>query len=106
MTSPTPKSRGKTVVLWIIAVGIMVPGGVGFFDKLIQFFRTFASDEAGGFTLVPIMNYLLVAAGFICLLIWAVARGMFRDIEGPKYTMLEREARLERSEGRQWSDEG
>lgn len=103
MTTP-PKRRAKTVALWVIALLIILPGGAGFIDKLVQFFRTFAEEEAGGFAIVPIMNYLLVAAGFVCLLVWAVVRGMFRDIERPKYTMLEREARLDRNEAREWSD--
>lgn len=95
-----PPSRAKSIVVWVIAILILLPAGAGFIDKLVQFFRTFGLEE-GGFTIIPIMNYLLVAAGFICLLIWAVARGMFRDIEGPKYTMLEREEELERSESRE-----
>jgi hypothetical protein len=50
------------------------------------------------------MNYLLVAAGFGCLLVWATARGMFRDIEKPKQTMLDRERALDEREGRRWSE--
>ncbi len=97
-------SRGKRITLWVIAVGIIVPAGYGFVDKFVQFVRTLDSEQGGHFTIIPIANYLLVTAGFVCLLIWAVTRGMFRDIEGPKYTMLEREAELDRREGHDWSE--
>jgi len=97
------RPRAKTIVLWIITVGIVLPGGYGFVEKFIQFVRTLRTDATGGFTIVPIMNYLLMTAGFVCLLVWATARGMFRDIERPKYTMLEREAQLERDEERERS---
>lgn len=93
-----PRSRAKTITLWCISVGIIVPGGYGFIEKFIQFIRTLRTDEGGGFTIVPITNYLIMAAGFTCLLIWATTRGMFRDIEKPKFTMLEREAQLEQHE--------
>jgi len=90
-------SRTRTIVLWVVAVLILVPGGYGFVEKFIQFVRILAlsTDEGGGFTIIPIVNYLLVAAGMVCLLVWAVAQGMFRDIERPKYTMLEREALID-----------
>ncbi len=99
-----PESRAKRIALWVIAVGVLVPGCYGFVAKLVQFFRTLTTVEGGGFTIIPILNYLLVAAGMACLLIWAVLHGMFRNIEGPKYTMLEREAELDRRDGRQWSE--
>jgi len=87
-----------------MAMAILVPAGIGFTFKLIEFFRTLSSDQAGAFTIVPISNYLLATLGFGCLLLWAVGRGMFRDLERPKYTMLEREEELDRREGREWSD--
>ncbi len=91
-------SRKKNIVLWIISVGVIVPGAYGFIDKLIQFIRTLRTVDGGGFTIIPILNYLIMTAGFVCLLLWGVFRGMFRDIEQPKYSMLEREALLDRWE--------
>lgn len=91
-------SRTRAIVLWTVAALILIPGGYGFVEKFIQFARLLAldPDKGGGFTIIPITNYLIVTAGMTCLLIWAVAQGMFRDIERPKYTMLEREAQLDR----------
>lgn len=90
--------RTRQIVFWCISLAIILPGGYGFVAKFIEFIHTLRSDADGGFTIIPIMNYLLIAAGFTCLLVWAVIHGMFRDIEKPKYTMLEREAQLDRSE--------
>jgi uncharacterized repeat protein (TIGR01451 family) len=47
-----------------------------------------AGDEEGAFTVVPILNYLLVSFGFLLLFVWAILHGMFRDIERPKHTSL------------------
>jgi hypothetical protein len=96
--------RSKTTLSLVLAVVILVPACVGFVGKFIDFIRTLLRSEADGrFTIIPIMNYLLVTAGFVCLLVWAASRGMFRDIESPKYTMLQREAELEEAEHRSGS---
>jgi hypothetical protein len=41
------------------------------------------------------MNYLLASLGFFCLLLWAAANGMWRDVEQAKLDMLEREKLLD-----------
>jgi hypothetical protein len=55
------------------------------------------TDEAteGAFALVPILNYLLVTLGFLFLFVWWVMSGAFRDLERPKYNMLENETILD-----------
>lgn len=88
----------KAIFLGIMALTIIVPAAIGFITKFVYFVRTLRTDNTGSFAIVPMVNYLVVAAGFFCLLIWAAYRGMFRDIEGPKYTMLDREVRLDRGE--------
>ena len=97
-------SRFKRFVLWLVFIAILVPGGYGFIEKFIQFVRTLNTAEGGGFTIVPICNYLLMAMGFGCLLAWAITHGMLRDVEKPKYTMLENERRLQELEGNTWDD--
>ena len=114
MLNPLPGSedvsqrsgRTKRIVMWLVAIGIILPGGYGFVEKFIQFLRTLRSTEGGHFTILPIANYLLVTCGFCCLLIWAIRHGMFRDVEKPKYTMLERELELERLENRSGNQAG
>lgn len=99
-----PESRGKRITLWVMAVGILLPGAYGFGEKLVQFIRTLNTEDGAGFTLIPISNYFFVAAGMACMLVWAIAHGMFRDIEAPKYDMLAQEEELDRREGRVWSE--
>lgn len=96
----TKDSRSKRISLIIIACLILIPGAYGFIEKIIQFFRTLGLERGADFTLIPITNYFFVAAGMACLLLWAIIQGMFRDIEAPKFDMLEREAQLDRLEGR------
>ena len=52
----------------------------------------FRGDVDGVFAITPIVNYLLASLGFFFLFCWAIRHGMFRDIERPKYTMLENRA--------------
>ncbi len=98
LDKPQPKSGPRTIVLALLAMVFIIPAGYGFSVRFMSFFRTLQADEQARFTIVPMLNYLAVAGGFICLFIWAVFRGMFRDIERPKYTMLENEEKLDRGE--------
>ncbi len=94
------QTRGKAITVAVIAILIVVPAALAFINKLLTFAGTVGTDELGGAALVPMLNYLVVAAGFICLMIWAVMSGMFHDVEGPKYRMLETEEKLDRAAGR------
>lgn len=88
-----------TWMYWFVGamlVLILAVSGVGFGLKLVEFIDVFAHDPEGAFAITPIVNYGLATAGFLCLLLWGMFHGMFRDIEEPKYTMLVREAHLDR----------
>lgn len=89
------RPRRGGVVLALMALVFVAPAGVAFVNKFLHFYRTIHTDEMGQSALVPMLNYLAVAAGFTCLFVWALLRGMFRDVEAPKYTMLENEAKLD-----------
>lgn len=91
------QSRKFHLGVGLLALIILLPSGFGFITKLVDFFKTSQSGQEGAFALIPMLVYLSVAAGFLCLLVWAIFQGMFRDIEKPKYTMLENEERLERA---------
>lgn len=95
-------TRTRSVGRWtlLLAVLILVPALYGFGTKFVEFLAL-AGDEEGSFTVVPILNYLLASAGFLLLFGWAVLHGMFRDIERPKYTMLENERRLDEAEAQE-----
>jgi hypothetical protein len=96
---PAPRPRSwRTTIFWLIAAGAFLPTAFGFIQKFVRLVEMRDTIEGGQFTIFPVLNYALVAIGFTCLLIWAAARGMFRDVEGPKYRMLEREEQLARHE--------
>lgn len=105
ITRPKRLTRGQIITLWCFVVFLILPGAIGFVDKLVMFFRVLCTDNDGGFTILPVLNYLLVAAGMICMFCWAILHGMFRNIEGPKYDMLEREQALDAAEGIEWDDD-
>ena len=94
---PTPKERR---FLWIFSVTMVVVAGTAFIFKLIEFFFTATRsgpDSLASF-LIPVLNYLLVAAGFFCLFLWAYSAGQFRDLEAAKYRMLEMQEEIDRQE--------
>ena len=93
-----PESRGKRIFLVIFAIAILLPAGYGFIEKLTLFILAVQKDQVAGFVVVPVVNYLIVTAGMVCLLFWAIAHGMFRNIEQPKYDMLQREEDLDHAE--------
>lgn len=84
-------------VTLLLAVLILIPSGYGFVGKFVELVHVFRGEPGGAFAVAPIMNYLLASLGFLCLLLWAASRGMFRDIESPKHEMLEHEELLDRS---------
>ncbi|QDT32890.1 hypothetical protein [Thalassoglobus polymorphus] len=91
-------SRGVMIATVIMGIVILLPSMVGFVNKLMEFRNVAQGDADGVFALTPLANYTLASLGFFCLLIWATAHGMFHNIEGPKYTMLDREDDLDANE--------
>lgn len=104
MTEKQRITTGHKFFLVVFALIFFVPAGVGFTAKLYEFAVTAGAEasgrfEDGRFALIPLANYLLVFGGMACLLVWAVYNGMFKDVEAPKYTMLENERKLEEEAG-------
>jgi hypothetical protein len=79
------------------ALLVLLPCMYGFCTKFWELVVICQGDMTGAFAIAPIVNYLLASAGFLLLLGWAAANGMFRDIERPKQTMLEHERWLDRT---------
>ncbi len=77
--------------IWIFSIVLLLTAGTAFVFKLIEFIHTAVHDGSRSLAsfLVPVATYLVVAAGFGCLFLWAYFSGQFRDIEAPKYRMLE-----------------
>lgn len=98
-SAPSPRARR---FLWAFSVVMVLTAGSAFVFKLIEFIVTATTrgpDALASF-LIPVLNYLLVAAGFFCLFLWAYFTGQFRDVEAPKYRMLEMQDEIDRQEAR------
>jgi len=97
-----PRSPGSgRWFMWIFGPLVIVVAGTAFIFKLIEFITVATTEgpDAMGTFLIPVMNYLLVAAGFLCLFLWAYFTGQYRDVEAPKYRMLEMQHEIDRQEG-------
>jgi len=83
----------------LMAAAVLLPSLYGFGTKLIEFIALARGDVEGSFAISPVVNYLLASFGFLLLFGWAALGGMFRDIEQPKFTMLENEMKLDLASG-------
>lgn len=101
-TKTYPTSRTHRWIVGVLAVIILTFSFYGFGDKFVQFVLVARGEPEGVFALTPIINYLLASFGFLCLLGWGAANGMFTDIELPKRTMLENEQQLDAAEQREF----
>ena len=103
--SETKQEKGLSGVYfrWVhifFVVATLIGGGM-FFFKVYSFMRTIKKDELAGFAFDPIMIYAFVAIGFLFMLVWAYISGQFKDVERPKYEMLEKFEEQTRAEARQ-----
>lgn len=68
---------------------VVTLSGIGFAYKFLKFSDTWFQGELLGFALVPLLIYIMVSAGFACLLFWAVLGGQFRNLEAPKEDLMQ-----------------
>ena len=99
---PPPAPGAGRWFLWIFGPLVILVAGTAFIFKLIEFtvIATQKGPDAMGSFLIPVLNYLFVAAGFLCLFLWAYFTGQFRDVEAPKYRMLEMQDEFDRRDGK------
>jgi len=95
---PVPISRGARRFLWVFSIAMLVTAGTAFLFKLIEFAYSFTGDQPLRFAILPVITYLIVAAGFACLFFWAYLTGQFKDVEAPKYRMLEMQDEIDARE--------
>jgi len=91
------QNRRHLLTTVLLAIFVLAPSVYGFAGKFAEFIHIYRGESDGVFAITPILNYLLASLGFFCLFCWAMMHGMFRDIEAPKQTMLDIEARLDRT---------
>ncbi len=94
MIAAARSTRSNRLMRLLVAAVILLPCLYGFSTKFRELVLLYQGDPEGAFAIAPILNYLLASAGFLLLFGWAAANGMFVDIERPKHSMLENEARL------------
>jgi hypothetical protein len=93
----TPRPLTKSVGGWLLFAAILIPACLGFSMKFKELLLLSGNDD-GAFAVMPVVSYLVTTVGFFFLLIYATLSGMFRNIEGPKYKMLETERELDEEE--------
>ena len=61
------RSPGMRVFLWVFSIVMILTAGTAFTMKLIDFYITATREGAAalGSFLIPVMNYLCIAAGFV-----------------------------------------
>lgn len=97
-----PTRPASRLVGAIFAVLVLVPSLIGFGNKFLEFISLYRGEADGAFALTPILNYLLAAIGFFFMFCWAMAHGMFRDVESPKKDMLDVEDLLDSGASPNW----
>lgn len=99
--STSQPSRAQNIAVSIMAVVILGFCAYGFGSKFLEFIHLVTTDDLaaseGIFAVSPMSNYLLASAGFLCLMGWAAAQGMFHNIEQPKHRMLDLDTQLDDS---------
>ncbi len=94
-TASQPDAMRVHKFVWGFGVVMVLIAGGGFGFKLYEFIVTYLSDEPFQFAIFPVVTYLMVAAGFGCLFMWAYLAGQFRNIESAKFRMLQMQAEMD-----------
>jgi len=106
---PKPMGRKSNRFVWIFSSIVIFMAGSAFLFKLIDFMYTFGrpavmdvrdpnADVTLRFAIQPVVTYLIVATGFACLFFWAYLTGQFKNVEGPKYRMIEMQDEIDAAE--------
>ncbi|HZR82717.1 MAG TPA: hypothetical protein VFD92_16605 [Candidatus Binatia bacterium] len=90
------KHGTKGIVLFAMTIAVMFIAGGAFFYKMTEFVVTMARGDIEGFGAASVATYLIGMLPLMFLTLWAVLTGRFRDIERPKFRMLELDREIER----------
>ena len=88
----------KNTFVWGFSILVILLAAGGFGYKLYQFISEAINEKDFSAFLFPVIAYFIVGIGFLLLLIWAFMKGHFKDMEAPKYRMMERELEYEQAE--------
>lgn len=90
------RCRVRSAVVLGFAAAVLVIAGLGFAYKTTQFAATIIRDDVEGFGVVAVGMYLIGMLPIVFLTLWAVLTGKFRDVERPKFRLLELDREIER----------
>ena len=96
MSRGREKLTRRGMVLFGMTVLVMVVAGGAFLNKMADFILTMLEGDVAGFGVVSVATYVLGMLPILCLPLWAVLTGRFRDIERPKFRLFELDAEIER----------
>lgn len=85
----------RTIAIVGFATAVLVFAGLGFVYKMTEFSATIVRDDVEGFGATAIAVYLTGVVPLFFLTLWAILTGRFRDIERPKYRVLELHEQLD-----------
>ena len=86
----------RRVAVLGFAVVVLLVAGLGFVYKMTEFTMTIVNDDIAGFGAAAVSVYLIGLLPILFLTLWAVCTGRFRDIEQPKFRLLELDREIER----------
>ena len=86
----------RGLVVFVFAIVVMAVAGLGFVYKMAEFVVTITRDEIAGFGAVAVATYLIGMLPIVFLTLWGVLSGRFRDVERPKFRLLELDREIER----------
>ena len=87
----------KTVALLILFIFIFVVGTIIATRTVAYLEAGMAGSELRGF-LVEVIAYVIALTGWFFLFIYSYLKGDFKDIEAPKYDILEFEEKIIKAE--------
>lgn len=85
----------RTIAIVGFAAAVLVFAGLGFVYKMTEFSATIIRDDIEGFGATAIAVYLTGVVPLFFLTLWAIITGRFRDIERPKYRVIELHEQLD-----------
>jgi hypothetical protein len=91
----TSDAAARRLFVWVLGLGVAL-GGVAFAYKIAGFVWTLSSRDFAGTFDVSITVYFFVSAGWLCLLVWSLLTGKFKQMERSKLEMLRQEEEYER----------
>jgi hypothetical protein len=89
------KRSARSWFLAVFCTTVVLVAGSAMTYKLTEFVMTIVKDEITGFGVEALAVYVSGTLPLLFLTLWGVCAGHFRDIEKPKYRMLELDDEIE-----------